>query len=146
MASLAAFRPATSSSRTFSTSCLNLSTLPVFIFYSMAQASEPETRPVEEEVVTGSVRQQLEQAGTLLNTIRKTKVIGLAVIVTQHAANLSQAIAGSPGKRVSTECTICGAKRIMLNGFKSGASLSSFKPWWHSKSDHMENGGCSIYH
>lgn len=80
-------------------------------------ASDENDAMIEEVQVTG-VRQRLEQAGSLLDAIQKTEVIGIENIEAQHAANLSDAIAESPGVRVSNECSICGVKRIMLNGLK----------------------------
>ncbi|MGI9322394.1 MAG: TonB-dependent receptor plug domain-containing protein, partial [Pseudomonadales bacterium] len=36
----------------------------------------------------------------------------------RQAVNLAEAIANSPGVRVSNECSMCGVKRIMLNGMR----------------------------
>ncbi|TKB51745.1 TonB-dependent receptor plug domain-containing protein [Ferrimonas aestuarii] len=72
---------------------------------------------VERITVTG-VRQRLEQAGTLANTIMKTEVIGSDLIESKNAVNLTEAIDNSPGVKVSAECSMCGVKRIMMNGMK----------------------------
>ena len=72
---------------------------------------------LEKTVVTG-VRQRLEQAGALADTIVKTEVIGVNAIEHKNAVNLSEAIDNSPGVRVSNDCSMCGFKRIMLNGLK----------------------------
>jgi len=74
-------------------------------------------QPVEEVIVTG-VRQRLYQAGALKDVIQKTEVVDADVIESRQAVNLSQAIAESPGVRVSNECSMCGVKRIMLNGMR----------------------------
>ena len=72
---------------------------------------------IDKVVVTG-VRQRLEQAGALADTIIKTEVIGVNNIEHKNAVNLSEAIDNSPGVRVSNDCSMCGFKRIMLNGLK----------------------------
>lgn len=74
-------------------------------------------RPIEEIIVLG-VRQRLFQAGTLLDVIQKTEVVDEHLIESRQAVNLSQAVAASPGVRVSNECSMCGVKRIMLNGLR----------------------------
>ncbi|PLW69782.1 TonB-dependent receptor [Pseudohalioglobus lutimaris] len=58
------------------------------------------------------------QAGTLLDAIQKTEVVDEALIKSMQAVNLTQAIQNSPGVRVSNECSMCGVKRIMLNGMR----------------------------
>lgn len=47
-----------------------------------------------------------------------TESVSAKKIEQKQAANLSQAIADEPGVRVSNECSMCGVKRIMLNGLK----------------------------
>lgn len=81
------------------------------------EVSSAETKNIERLSVIG-VRQRLEQAGTLANTIMKTEVISASTIENKNAVNLSQAIDNSPGVKVSNECSMCGVKRIMLNGMK----------------------------
>lgn len=83
----------------------------------MGSAWSQQSNPVEEIQVTG-VRQRLEQAGVLTDAIMKTEVIGALTIENKNAVNLSEAIANTPGVRVSNECSMCGVKRIMLNGMK----------------------------
>jgi len=73
---------------------------------------------VYEEVVAVGLRDRLEQRGALMNAIQKTEVVGTYNIEARHAANLTEAIAESPGVRVSNECSMCGVKRIMLNGLR----------------------------
>jgi outer membrane receptor for ferrienterochelin and colicin len=77
----------------------------------------PDSKITEEVVVTG-LRQRLQQAGALANTISKTEVIGVSRIEHKNAVNLSEAIDNSPGVRVSNDCSMCGFKRIMLNGLR----------------------------
>jgi len=47
-----------------------------------------------------------------------TESISAKKIEKKQAANLAQAIADEPGVNVSVECSMCGVKRIMLNGLK----------------------------
>ncbi|GAA4893778.1 TonB-dependent receptor plug domain-containing protein [Ferrimonas pelagia] len=82
-----------------------------------ATQQQPQADEVERIVVTG-VRQRLEQNGTLADAIMKTEVIGMMQIENHNAVNLTEAIDTSPGVRVSNECSMCGVKRIMLNGMK----------------------------
>lgn len=79
-------------------------------------AASAETE-VERITVTG-VRQRLEQAGTLADTIMKTEVISAGKIEDKNAVNLTEAIDNTPGVKVSNECSMCGVKRIMLNGMR----------------------------
>ncbi|GCF90609.1 TonB-dependent receptor plug domain-containing protein [Shewanella sp. M-Br] len=81
------------------------------------EVDSAETVNIERMSVIG-VRQRLEQAGTLANTIMKTEVINATTIENKNAVNLSEAIDNSPGVKVSNECSMCGVKRIMLNGMK----------------------------
>lgn len=50
--------------------------------------------------------------------IIQTDVINQKKIEKKQAANLAQAIEDEPGVKVSTECSMCGVKRVMLNGLK----------------------------
>ncbi|HCD13189.1 TonB-dependent receptor [Shewanella sp.] len=81
------------------------------------KTQEPAAENIERLSVVG-VRQRLEQAGTLANTIMKTEVVDASIIENKNAVNLSEAIDNSPGVKVSNECSMCGVKRIMLNGMK----------------------------
>ncbi len=82
-----------------------------------AGLTSQQAHPIEEVIVTG-VRQRLYQAGTLMDVIQKTEVVDEQLIEARQAVNLSQAVAASPGVRVSNECSMCGVKRIMLNGMR----------------------------
>ncbi|QWL02957.1 TonB-dependent receptor plug domain-containing protein [Shewanella indica] len=81
------------------------------------KTQDPAAENIERLSVVG-VRQRLEQAGTLANTIMKTEVVDASIIENKNAVNLSEAIDNSPGVKVSNECSMCGVKRIMLNGMK----------------------------
>jgi outer membrane receptor for ferrienterochelin and colicin len=80
--------------------------------------SSAKNETVIEEIVVKGVRKRLEQAGTLTDAIMKTEAISSVTIDNLNAVNLSEAIRLSPGVRVSNECSMCGVKRIMLNGMK----------------------------
>ena len=54
----------------------------------------------------------------LKDVIQKTEVVSDISIEQMNAVNLSEAIAQSPGVRVNNECSMCGVKRVMLNGLR----------------------------
>ncbi len=81
-------------------------------------ASEHADKQVPEEVVVIGLRQRLYQAGALKDVIQKTEMIDEEVILSRQAVNLTKAIEQSPGVRVSNECSMCGVKRVMLNGMR----------------------------
>lgn len=97
---------------------------PVFTISAIALATSafPTLADVSEEqfetIEVRTVRQRLEQDGRLKDVIQKTEVLDAKQIENKQALNLSQAIMGEPGVRVSNECSMCGVKRIMLNGMK----------------------------
>lgn len=72
---------------------------------------------IEETVIYG-VRKRLYDAGALLDVIQKTEVVDEDLMKDMQAVNLTQAIEKSPGVRVSNECSMCGVKRVMLNGMR----------------------------
>ncbi|WP_299011506.1 TonB-dependent receptor [uncultured Shewanella sp.] len=76
-----------------------------------------EKQPIEKMTVQG-VRQRLEKAGTLSDSIMKTEVVSSELMNSKNAVNLTEAINNTPGVRVSNECSMCGVKRIMLNGLR----------------------------
>lgn len=73
---------------------------------------------VQEQVTVTGVRERLYKAGMLKDVIQKTEVITSISIEQMNAANLTEAIAESPGVRVNNECSMCGVKRVMLNGMR----------------------------
>lgn len=85
------------------------------------QNTPPQTaennKPMEEISVLG-VRQRLYKSGMLKDVIQKTEVISSVSIEKMQAANLTDAIAEAPGVRVNNECSMCGVKRVMLNGLR----------------------------
>ena len=79
--------------------------------------SADEAKALEEVNVVG-VRQRLYEAGMLKDVIQKTEVISSITIEQSNAASLTEAIAEAPGVRVNNECSMCGVKRVMLNGLR----------------------------
>jgi outer membrane receptor protein involved in Fe transport len=72
-----------------------------------------------EEVLVLGVRERLTQAGTLKNVIEKTEVIGANALEATHAVSLTDALTEAPGAHISNDCSMCGLKRIRLNGLKA---------------------------
>ncbi|MFI3245191.1 MAG: TonB-dependent receptor [Ferrimonas sp.] len=84
-----------------------------------AQAEVAVANATEMEVIeVHGVRQRLEKSGVLADTIMKTEFVSSELIENKHAPNLTEAINNTPGVRVSNECSMCGVKRIMLNGLR----------------------------
>ncbi|MCM2678273.1 TonB-dependent receptor plug domain-containing protein [Echinimonas agarilytica] len=83
----------------------------------MPSFADDSASEVEVVQVTG-VRQKLEQAGRLKDVIQKTEVLDALSIENKNALSLSEAINNEPGVNVSNECSMCGVKRVMLNGMK----------------------------
>ncbi|WOT04191.1 TonB-dependent receptor plug domain-containing protein [Shewanella youngdeokensis] len=95
---------------------LSLSSQTVFAENSN-NASDAEQADIEKIEVKG-VRQRLQKSGMLSDSIMKTEVISSEFIENKNAVNLTEAIDNTPGVRVSNECSMCGVKRIMLNGLR----------------------------
>ena len=72
-----------------------------------------------EEVNVVGVRDRLGEAGLLKNVIEKTEVLGGDFIVSSRAVNLTEVMQDSPGVVIANECSMCGYKRIQLNGLKA---------------------------
>lgn len=71
-----------------------------------------------EVIEVRNVRQKLMQAGRLKDVIQQTEILDKVMIENKNALSLSDAINNEPGVNVSNECSMCGVKRIMLNGMK----------------------------
>ncbi|GLX76990.1 TonB-dependent receptor [Thalassotalea insulae] len=71
-----------------------------------------------EIVEVRSFRQKLDQAGRLKDVIQQTEILDALTIENKNALSLTAAINNEPGVNVSNECSMCGVKRIMLNGMK----------------------------
>ncbi len=101
---------------------LSLLYVAMFVAPSVSFAQSPSTSASQEadieviEVV--NLRTKLEQAGRLKDVIQQTEVLDALNIEKKNALNLTSAINNEPGVNVSNECSMCGVKRIMLNGMK----------------------------
>ena len=80
--------------------------------------ADPGQEQALEEITVISMRERLYKAGMLKNTIQKTEVITDESIEQMNAALLTEAIDESAGVRVNNECSMCGVKRVMLNGLR----------------------------
>ena len=73
---------------------------------------------VIELIVVQGVRQRLYKAGELKNSISKTELLSSQQLKDKQASSLTDALQAALGVRVSNECSMCGAKRVMINGLK----------------------------
>ena len=107
--------------KTILLTALGSAAVTTWLFSSLALTQElaPKTadRLIESIVVEG-VRQRLYKAGELKDSIAKTELLSAEQIKDRQAANLTEAIQSALGVRVSNECSMCGAKRVMINGLK----------------------------
>jgi len=88
-------------------------------FPLLSYAEELTTNEKELEVIeVRSFRQKLDQAGRLKDVIQQTEILDALTIENKNALSLTAAINNEPGVNVSNECSMCGVKRIMLNGMK----------------------------
>ena len=71
-----------------------------------------------ELVTVEGVRDRLYQAGELKDSISKTELVNAQQLQDQQASSLIDALQSAIGIRVSNECSMCGAKRVMINGLK----------------------------
>jgi outer membrane receptor for ferrienterochelin and colicin len=70
------------------------------------------------EVKVSGVKEKLEKAGTVKDVIIKTEVITEKKIEKKQSATLSEAVDNEVGIQTSTGCSMCGMKRIRINGMK----------------------------
>lgn len=64
------------------------------------------------------VTERLERFGTVKDVIIKTEVITQKEIEKKQATNLSEAVDNEPGVQSATGCSMCGMKRVRINGMK----------------------------
>lgn len=100
--------------------CVALALLaaPASVFAQHVAAEQTAAEQDVERIGVVGVRERLTQQGRLQDVIQKTEVLDVSAIINKHAVNLSEALQDEPGIRVSNECSMCGAKRIMLNGLR----------------------------
>lgn len=71
-----------------------------------------------ETIEVKDLRQKLQQSGMLKDEIQQTEVVSAKDIERKQAGNVNEAINNEPGVTVSSECSMCGVKRVMINGLK----------------------------
>lgn len=69
-------------------------------------------------VQSKGVEERLSNTGRLKDDVVQTEVVSKHDMEKKQAGSIAQTIQNEPGVRVSTECSMCGVKRIMLNGLK----------------------------
>lgn len=89
----------------------------LFSFSHAAETVADSAESIERVTVTG-VRERLSQQGRLQDVLAKTESLDADVIISKNAFSLTSALQDEPGVRVSNECSMCGAKRVMLNGMR----------------------------
>ncbi|MBU2978054.1 TonB-dependent receptor [Alteromonas sp. C1M14] len=80
-------------------------------------SADSQNEDIEKVSVVG-VRARLYEAGMLKDTVQKTEVVSDSLMEKLQASSLTDAISISPGVRVNNECSMCGVKRVMLNGLR----------------------------
>ena len=73
---------------------------------------------VLEAISISGVKESLGKEGRVKDTIEKTEVIDRKQMDQKQATTLVEAIQNSAGVDVTTNCSMCGIKRVMLNGMK----------------------------
>jgi len=92
--------------------------LPIALLSSYAMTTQAAEKL---STVTVSPVQQQTTRDTKLklkDDVIHTEVISAKKIAQKQAASIAQAIENEPGVKVSTDCSMCGVKRVMLNGLK----------------------------
>ncbi len=93
--------------------CALFLTLPV-----TAQEEISKNGSLPEVVVEGDMVEKLIKMGQLKNSIIKTCSVTESSIESKHALNLAEAIKNEPGVDSVVGCSICGMKRVQINGLK----------------------------
>jgi len=73
-----------------------------------------ELAPIEVE----DMRDRLERAGRVSDTIVKTEVVSAKKMERKQAKTLTEAVQNEPGVDAAVGCSICGMKRIQINGLR----------------------------
>lgn len=71
-----------------------------------------------DEVKVSGVKAKLEKAGTVKDVIIKTEVVTSKEVEKKQAPTLSDAVENETGIQTATGCSMCGMKRIRINGMK----------------------------
>ncbi len=83
-----------------------------------ATPSENSLEAQENQIEIIGVSERLAKKGRLADVIEKTELIDEKAIEQKQALNLADAIENEPGIKVNNECSMCGMKRVMINGLK----------------------------
>jgi outer membrane receptor protein involved in Fe transport len=92
--------------------------LVVFSSYGYLSPIQASTNLDTVTVNSDSKSTRNEKMMKLKKDIIHTEVVTAKKIAQKQAASLAQAIANEPGVKVNTDCSLCGVKRVMLNGLK----------------------------
>ncbi len=85
------------------------------------ESEEPTSKTAqssEETLTIIGAKERLYRNGRLADVIEKTELISSEMMDKKQATTLTEAIANEPGIRVNNECSMCGMKRVMINGLK----------------------------
>lgn len=95
-----------------------ISTLFAYSLVSTQVMAETKLDTINVNTQQEGVEERLSRQGKLKDDVVQTEVVNKKSIEEKQAGSVAQAIKNEPGVRVSTECSMCGVKRIMLNGLK----------------------------
>ena len=95
---------------------LILSGVPELSAQTVAGEDEATGEVTLDEIVVRSARIRAVESGMLADTIEQTEVVTTRELQSIQAMVLSDALVLTPGVRVNNECSMCGVKRVMLNG------------------------------
>jgi len=73
---------------------------------------------VLDKIKVESLYEKIQKEGRVKDVVEKTEVISKEQMQKQQSISLVEAIEKSPGVSVTTNCSMCGIKRVMLNGMK----------------------------
>jgi outer membrane receptor for ferrienterochelin and colicins len=106
----------------FSTMLTNIALVSSVAFSSAAQAEGQHESEVALDTLTinsnSSSADRNRRMIKLKDDIVHTEVVDAGKIEKKQAGSLAQAIEDEPGVKVNTDCSMCGVKRVMLNGLK----------------------------
>lgn len=83
--------------------------------YTLASANEAHLDTI---TVDGSVTTVIQHKGLLKDLVEKTEVIDKKELEHTQSSTLTEAITQEVGINVTTGCSICGLKRVQINGLK----------------------------
>jgi len=92
--------------------------LSLSIVASMFLASSLQAAETLEAISITGLKETLTKEGKVKDIIEKTEVIDKKQIEKKQAVSLVEAVNNAPGVDVTTNCSMCGIKRVMTNGMK----------------------------